>query len=308
VTLLVRLNPAKNLPVAGFCHSCRYSGSFLSISSPRPQKCTCPPLVKAIWNLLLAGTLLAASPDRVSESVLPALAYGRSCSSTVLLRSLADTPIALELEAHRSSGALVPVTGPLTGPLTGHTGLAVRLNPGEQASYQLEVDEETTGAWVKIREQIPLSRASPAVAVSGSTECHAGNQVRIAAREVAFPTRNPWFSGEVADLHGAIVSLINASEGTARVVLCYAGGAWVGMPGGEWSPVCSTTLDVQIPPFGSREYPLDRDGNSYFSIKTRGDALVLQMLRPAVADIKIYTVDSTIKFGGEVPDGNRPER
>jgi hypothetical protein len=260
--------------------------------------------MKAIWNFVLAGTLLAASPDRVSESVLPALAYGRSCSSTVLLRSLADTPIALELEAHRSSGALVP----LTGPLTGHAGLAVRLNPGEKASYRLQVEEETTGAWVKIRERIPSSRASVAVAVSGSIECRAGNQVRIAAREVAFPTRNPWFSGEVADLHGAVIALVNASEGTARAVVCYAGGAWVVVPGGEWSPVCSATVDIQIPPFGSREFPLDRDGNSYFSIKTRGDALVLQMLRPVAADIKIYTVDSTIKFGGEVPDGTRPER
>ena len=167
----------------------------------------------------------------------------------------------------------------------------------------VQVEEETTGAWVKIRERIPPSRASLAVAVSGSTECRAGNQVRIATREVAFPTRSPWFSGDVANLHGAVIALINASESTARAVICYAGGAWVGVPGTEWRPICSSTVDVQIPPFGSREFPLDRDGNSYFSIRTRGDSLVLQMLRPEEADIKIYAVDSTIKFGGEVPEG-----
>jgi len=64
-------------------------------------------------------------------------------------------------------------------------------------------------------------------------------------------------------------------------------------------------FDVQVPPFGTREFPVERQGNSYFSLKTRGDSVVLQMLRPANEGVLVYTVDSTIKFGGEVPNAKR---
>jgi hypothetical protein len=51
-----------------------------------------------------------------------------------------------------------------------------------------------------------------------------------------------------------------------------------------------------MPPFGARQFPVARDGNSYFSLKTDGSAIVLQMLHPLATGVKIYTVDSTIKF------------
>jgi len=44
---------------------------------------------------------------------------------------------------------------------------------------------------------------------------------------------------------------------------------------------------------------VEHEGNSHFSMKTEGDAIVLQMLRPLETGVKIYSVDSTIKFGGE---------
>jgi hypothetical protein len=50
---------------------------------------------------------------------------------------------------------------------------------------------------------------------------------------------------------------------------------------------------------------VERQGSAYFSLKTQGDSIVLQMLRPANQGIRIYTVDSTIKFGSEVSDGKR---
>ena len=65
----------------------------------------------------LAG--LAAPAD----SVLPSLAYGSSCSSTVVIQNLTDTAVDVELEAHRSSGALVP--------LAGLAGRMIHLAPGE---------------------------------------------------------------------------------------------------------------------------------------------------------------------------------
>ena len=64
------------------------------------------------------------------------------------------------------------------------------------------------------------------------------------------------------------------------------------------SATCASTL-VRIPPFASRQFPVEHEGNSHFSMKTQGDAIVLQMLRPLETGVKIYSVDSTIKFGGE---------
>jgi hypothetical protein len=57
---------------------------------------------------------------------------------------------------------------------------------------------------------------------------------------------------------------------------------------------------VQIPPYASRQFPVQRDDSSHFSIKTQGDAVVLQMLRPVQTGVKVYTVDSTVKFGDEL--------
>jgi len=247
-----------------------------------------------------AAAAVAAPPtERVMESVLPALAYGASCSSTVLLQSLTDTPVMVEVEGHRGSGALVPAAG--------HANLVTRLGPGEQVSYQLEIEEETTTAWVKVREKIPASRAGPVVALSGKTECRAGDQLRVARRQVAYPMRNPWFSGDVTDLRGALVTLINTSEHAARASVCYSAGNQYSVPHAtqpspDLQPVCSANLDVQIPPFGTREFPVEHDGSAYFSLKTRGEAIVLQMLRPADTSLGIYTVDSTIQFGEEVPN------
>jgi hypothetical protein len=219
----------------------------------------------------------------------------------VVIQNLAETPVDVELEGHRSSGALVP--------LAGRAGRTIHLAPGAQGSYQLQIHEEESGAWVQVREHA-AARAVPAVAVSGTTECRQGNQLRTAAREVAYPTRNPWFAGEVAELRGSVISLINVSPGAVRASLCYSAGNLFSVPGEtptsrELRPVCSTAFEVQVPPFGTRDFPVERQGNSYFSLKTWGDSIVLQMLRPAPEGVRIYTVDSTIKFGAEVPEGRR---
>ena len=233
--------------------------------------------------------------------MLPSLAYGPYCSSTVLLQNLADTAVDVELVAHRASGALVP--------LAGHAGRLVHLAPGERGSYRLQIEEEESGAWVQVRERAGAG-AGPAVAVSGVTECRQGNQLRTAARQVAYPTRNPWFAGDVAELRGSVISLINVSAGAVQASLCYSAGALFSVPGEtqasrELKPLCSAAFEVQVPPFGTRDFPVQREGNSYFSLKTRGDSIVLQMLRPANEGVRIYTVDSTIKFGEEVPGGKR---
>jgi hypothetical protein len=215
----------------------------------------------------------------------------------VTLHSLADTPVTVEVEAHRGSGALVP--------LAGQASQTIDLEPGQQRTYLLVISEETSTAWVKIRERIPPARTAPAVALSGTAYCRSGDGMQTASRDVAYPTKNPWFSGDVAELRGAVITLINTSERPALASACYSSGTLYFMPGRQSAPdllpVCSATTDVQIPPFGTREFPVERGGNSHFALKTRGDSIVLQMLRPGEGVTRLFTVDSSIRFGEEVP-------
>jgi hypothetical protein len=249
---------------------------------------------------LASGVAPADGQERVVESVVPALAYGTGCSSTVELQNLSDRPVVVDVEAHKASGALVPVVD--------HPEIAVRLTPRERSSYKLQIDERTESAWVKVRERVPSPGLSPVVAVSGATECVIGDQLRSAGREVVYPTESPWFSGDVTGLPGGLLSLINTSEHAAKASACYSSGGLFSAPTGtrsaaELMPICTTAFEVQIPPFGAREFPVARDGSSHFSLKTQGAAIVLEMLRPLEGSVKMYKVDSTIQFGSEVPAG-----
>ena len=249
---------------------------------------------------LFAALALASGQERVVESVVPALAYGPACSSTVELRNLSDRPVVVDVEPHRASGALVGIAG--------HPEITIRLTPRERSSYKLEIEEDTEGAWVKVRERVPSPDRSPVVAVSGETECVVGDQLRTAGREVVYPTQSPWFSGDVTDLPGGLLSLINTSEHAVKASACYSSGGLFSTPTGtrgsaELMPICTTAFEVQIPPFGAREFPVARSGSSHFSLKTQGAAIVLEMLRPVGARVKMYKVDSTIQFGSEAPAG-----
>jgi hypothetical protein len=235
--------------------------------------------------------------SRVVESIVPWMAFNSSCWSAVELQNLGDREVAAEVEAHKSSGALVP--------LTGRTGIQVRLSAGEHVQYKLQLAEETDGAWVRVREKVPSPQLSPVLAISGATECLAANELHSTARDVVWPTKNPWYSGDVADKDDGVIALINTSEKPARVWGCYSFGVMYSVPhndrpSAELTPVCSETIQEMVPPFGSLQFPVSRGGNSHFSLNTRGDAIVLQMLRPADTSVKVYRVDSTIKFGEEV--------
>jgi hypothetical protein len=245
--------------------------------------------------ICMAGAVGGAG-ERVVESILPSLDYGPMCWSSVDLQNLGDRDVTVEIEPHRATGGLVA--------LAGQTQTIMRLKAGEHAGYRLEIPEETGRAWVKIRERIPLPQLSPVIAVSGRAECAEENQLRSTPREVAYPTGNPWFSGDIEEMHGNLISLVNTSELAARASLCYSAGNLYSLPTDahaktELMPICSASFDVQIPPFASRQFPVEHEGNSHFSIQTHGQAIVLQMLRPLATGIKVYSVDSTIKFGAE---------
>lgn len=258
------------------------------------------PYLCLLLCLLPAGEGLAQTDlrARVVESIVPWLVYNSSCWSTVEVQNLGNREVAAEVEAHKTSGALAP--------LVGQGGIQVRLSAGEHAQYKLQLAEDTASAWVRVREKIPSPRISPVLAVSGATECMAANELHTTVRDVAWPTHNPWFSGDVSDGEDGIIALINTSERQARVWGCYSSGVLYSVPGNarpaaELTPVCSESIQELVPPFGSRQFPVARGGNSHFSLTTRGDAIVLQMLRPAGTGVKVYRVDSTITFGKEVP-------
>jgi len=246
--------------------------------------------------LALVVLVTACAQPRAIESVLPSLEYSPACTSSIELRNLSRRTVMVDMEGHRSTGGLVP--------LSGHAGLNVELPPLERLTFKLAVEGAADTAWVKVRESVP-SGASPVVAVQGATECVSGDQLRSVVREVVFPTNSPWFSGAVADLGESEISLINTSEFAVTATGCYSSGSLFSNPGtgnsAELVPVCSESFHVQVPPFGSRRFPVKHENSSHFSVKTQGRGIVLQMLRPVDASVRLYKVDSTIQFGSEVP-------
>jgi len=238
-----------------------------------------------------------APQSRVIESIIPWLAFNSSCSSSVKVQNLGSREVAAEVEAHKGGGALTP--------LAGKSGIDVRLAPGERGEYKLQLSEETTGAWVRVREHVPSPQLTAVLAVSGGTECVAGNELQTTVRDIAWPARNPWYSGDVKDGDDGILAMINTSESPALVRACYSFGVLYSVPdarrpAADLTPVCSDVVQEMVPPFGTRQFPVLRGGNSHFLLTTRGEAIVLQMLRPTGTSVKVYKVDATIKFGEEV--------
>ena len=186
------------------------------------------PACFALWVSICS----AAGPERVVESVLPALVSGPSCSSAVQLQNLGEQAVTVGVEAHRGSGALAP--------LEGHPQTKINLAPGERAGYRLQLNEEATDAWVRVRESLAAG-SEPVVAVSGTVECLTGNQLRASVREAAYPMRNPWFSGEAGEIPGHVLAVINTSPNAALASACYSSGGLFSVPGEHprLTPVCS---------------------------------------------------------------------
>jgi hypothetical protein len=250
--------------------------------------------------LLLASASVAgpaAAPgERVVTSVLPSLDYGGSCWSTVTLSNLGDRAVTVEIEAHRAGGGLIG--------LAGLDQSVLHMKAGQRVSHRLEVVDEAGAGWLKVRERIPSPDLAPVVAVSGLSECTVENQLRSTPRELSYPTRNPWFSGDVEEMRSDVISVVNTSERAAQASLCYSQGNLYSVPNeGQGTPelrlVCSKAFEVLIPPYASRQFPVQRDDSTHFAVKTVGEAIILQMLRPVVTGVKVYSVDSNVKFGGE---------
>jgi hypothetical protein len=253
-------------------------------------------MARILVLILMAASVQAANQERVVTSILASLDYGSACWSSVTLSNLGDRVVTVEIEAHRAGGGLMG--------LAGLDETVLHLNAGEHVSHRLEVTDEAGVGWLKVRERIPSPNLSPVIAVSGLSECTVDNQLRSTPRELSYPTRNPWFSGDVEEMPGNMISMVNTSERAAQASLCYSQGNLYSVPtdahpAPELRLVCSKAFEVLIPPYAARQFPVERDGSTHFGVKTVGDAIVLQMLRPLATGVKIYTVDSSVKFGGE---------
>ena len=246
-------------------------------------------MLRILLLILMAASLYAADQERVVTSILPSLDYGSSCWSTVTLNNLGDRMVTVEVEGHRAGGGLIG--------LAGLDEMVLHLKPGERVSHRLEVVDEAGVGWLTVRERVPAPNLSPVVAISGLSECTVQNQLRSTPRELSYPTRNPWFSGDVKEMQGDMISVVNTSERAAQASLCYSAGNLYSVPTApELKLVCSKAFEVLIPPYAARQFPVEREDSTHFGIKTLGDAIVLQMLRPLETGIKVYTVDSTVKF------------
>jgi hypothetical protein len=238
----------------------------------------------------------ADNRERVVTSIIPSLDYGPSCWSSVTLTNLGDRVETVELEAHRREGGLVA--------LTGLTNMVLHLNPGEKVSHRLEIADESGQGWIKVREVVPSPGLSPLIAVAGFSECTVANQLRSTPRNAFYPTSSPWFSGAVNGIEEHAISLVNTTERAALASLCYSAGNLytpsIQQPGSpQMAFVCSQEDQVQIPPYAARLFPLQRDNSTQFIIRTQGEAIVLQLFHPLETGVKIYSVDSTVKFGPE---------
>ncbi|MCU1263075.1 MAG: hypothetical protein JWO80_5960 [Bryobacterales bacterium] len=222
------------------------------------------------------------------ETIVPALAYGGGCSSAIELRNLGQGPVVVDAEPHREDGALAS--------LVARSGVAVHLRAGETASVQAQIEEETNGVWVRVRETVQAGYR-PVVTVRGTTECVEGANVRTVHRDVSYATRNPWWAGDVDDLGDGSILLINTSERPARASLCYSSGSEFSLPGRQFDPICSASAEVHVPPFGSRTFAVRHGANNHFAVRTSGDRIVLQMLRSVAGTTRMFTVDSAISFG-----------
>jgi hypothetical protein len=223
----------------------------------------------------------------LSAQVVPLLDNNSSCWSVVTLQNLGSKAIDADVEAHASSGALVS--------LVGQPGMQVRLKAGEKAEYRPQLPQDATGGWVRVREKGPS-----VLAVSGATECLSGSELQTTAHDIVWPLRNPWFSGDVEKGDEGVIAFINTSDRPARVWGCYSAGVMYSVPrgqGSELTPLCSVTINELVSPFGSRRFPVARGDNSHFSLNSQGEAIVMQMLRTADSNRKMFRVDSTITFG-----------
>jgi hypothetical protein len=284
---------------------------------------------------LILAALAAVAASRAPTVVIAPLRADAGCFSTISVQNLSGRGLAAEIQARLETGALVPLelveepgaTQPRSEPRRQPRGEArddpaaasfepasialefedISFAPHQRRSFRLGGRQETADAWVGVWEADPPGML-PALMVEGFVECVTGDELRTTPRFAALAMRNPWFAGEMANRDGAMIAVVNASAQAAAADLCYSAGNLYSvperMPDGRLAWLCSWSEQVSIPPFGSRQFPMAREGAIEFALHTRGDSIVLLLLRPVAVGVREYHVDSSVHFGSEVAPGN----
>ncbi len=234
----------------------------------------------------LVCLLGVALGENTLETVVPALAYGGGCQSSIELRNTGQQTLAIKAEAHRPDGTLASFPE-----------MPGELAPGRTIQLSPRIEDVTTGAWILLRERLPAG-ARAALAVHGTSSCTEGVLLHTVSREAAYPMKNPWFDADTVDMADASILVINTSRLPATVRACYSAGAEYSLPGETLHPVCTANTEETVPPFGSRSFTVNREGSTHLSLRTRGEAVVLQMTRPIAGTTRMFAVDSAIRFGG----------
>lgn len=286
-------------------------------------------MLPVTWML---AALAAAAASRAPVVVISALLAGPGCFSTVSVENPGERRMAAEIQALLESGALVPLevieppgatqpqsearSEPRGEPRGGlvATGLSepspillavegFDFAPHQRSSFRLGGRQDAGDARVGVWETDP-SETLQSLVVEGYVECIAGDQLRTAPRSAALAVRNPWFAGVVAESADAMMAVVNASAQAALADLCYSAGNLyfvpAEVPDGRLARLCSWSEQASIPSFGSRTFPVAREGSREFALHARGNSVVMLLLRPVAAGVREYRLDSSIYFGGEV--------
>lgn len=224
--------------------------------------------------------------------VLPELQYSSHCSSEISIHNVSPRFVDLEVVGHKSTGALAGLIDRRTNRL--------RLRPSERVQVRLDVEEDV--AWAEVIEIVPSPRLKPVLAVSGKTECLDGNELLTAAREIAPVSGDPKFAidHEAASLNGMVLLLINASDRRMSWTACYSAGHTVSDGNGAMMPLCSESLHRTLAPYQSWRLAAAVEGKPLVRFNATGPAVAMQMLAPAAPQVRLYKVESTIRFD-EVP-------
>ena len=245
---------------------------------PRAEECS---VVLALLTLLVAQ-------ERNFAVVLPELQYSRQCSSEISIHNTGPRFVDLELAGHKASGALVGLVDRKTN--------RMRLRPSERVAVRLDVVDEV--AWAVVIELVPSPRLQPVLAVSGKTECLDANELLTASREIAPIISDPKFAldYEAAALNGKVLLLINASNRRMEWKACYSSGTTVSDGNGGMTSVCSESLERTLAPYQSSRLPASVDGKPLVRFRATGSGVAMQMLAPSAPQVRLYTVESTIRF------------
>lgn len=244
-------------------------------------------MIPLLWMVALTAQ------ERAFSIALPELQYSRQCSSEISIHNPSPRLVDVTVVGHRSTGAVVGLVDKRSN--------YIRLRPSEQVLLRLDVENED--AWAEVSEVVPHPKLQPVLAVSGKTECLDGNELLTASRDIAAIASDPGFTldHEAAAGNGRVLLVINASDRRLQWSACYSSGTTVSDGKGGMTPVCSEALERTLAPFQSSRLAASIEGKPLMRFHATGAAVALQMLAPAAPQVRLYKVESTIRFDEPIP-------